>query len=195
MAEPPLLPAHIESTIEALVQLHAEHHKQATSFQRAMDRLRARASRPSSLAVITLLVSSWMAINVALIAAGRKPFDEPPFFWMQGAVALAALYTTIFVLVTQRREDELATRREQLTLQLAILSEKKAAKIISLLEELRQDHPDIQDRKDRTATEMAAPSDPRAVLDAVRKRHDEATAGSELIASRADLTSTRAASP
>ena len=39
-----------------------------------------------------------------------------------------------------KREDELATRREQLTLQLAILSEQKAAKIISLLEELRQDY-------------------------------------------------------
>jgi hypothetical protein len=52
-----------------------------------------------------------------------------PFYWMQGAVALAALYMTVFILATQRREDELADRHEQLTLELAMLSEQKAAKL------------------------------------------------------------------
>ena len=47
----------------------------------------------------------------------------PPFAWLQGALGLLALYITTLILTTQRREDELASYREQLTLELAILSE------------------------------------------------------------------------
>lgn len=170
---PPLLPAHIDHTVQALVDLHAEHYKGATPFQRAADRLTARVGRPRSLVLISIGVASWMGVNFGLILCGSKPLDEPPFFWMQGAVALGALYMTVVVLTTQRREDELATRREQLTLQLAILSEQKAAKIISLLEELRQDHPGIRDRNDEVAAAMSTPADPHSVLDAIRERDDE----------------------
>ena len=91
---------------------------------------------------------------------------------MQGAVALAAFYMTVFILATQRREDELANRHEQLTLELAMLSEQKAAKIISLLEELRQDHPEIQDRVDKKAAAMSSPADSRSILEAL-KHHTE----------------------
>lgn len=55
--------------------------------------------------------------------SGKAPWDEPPFAWLQGALGLLALYITILILTTQRREDELASYREQLTLELAILSE------------------------------------------------------------------------
>jgi hypothetical protein len=37
------------------------------------------------------------------------------------------------ILMTQRRDDEMAMRRDQMTLELAILSEQKSAKIIALL--------------------------------------------------------------
>jgi uncharacterized membrane protein len=64
----------------------------------------------------------------------------------------------------------LASHHEHLTLELAILSERKTAKIISLLEELRQDHPDIQDRIDDEAAAMPEPADPQSVLETI-KRH------------------------
>ena len=54
-------------------------------------------------------------------------------------MGLLALYVTVLILTTQRRDDQLASYREQLTLELAILGEQKSAKIISLLEELRRD--------------------------------------------------------
>jgi uncharacterized membrane protein len=75
---------------------------------------------------------------------------------------------TVFILATQRREDELANRHEQLTLELAMLSEQKAAKIILLLEELRQDHPEIQDRVDKEAVAMSSPADSRSILEALK---------------------------
>jgi hypothetical protein len=48
-----------------------------------------------------------------------------------------------------------------------MLAERKNAKIIELLEQLRRDHPDIADRVDEDAIAMAQPTDAAAVIDAV----------------------------
>lgn len=175
-ATTPILPAHIEDTVQAIARLHADHYEQATPLQRAVDRLTAHAGRPQFVAVLTLLLVAWMGFNTLLLVLGHQPLDEPPFFWMQGLVGLAALGMTTLILSTQRREDQLATHREQLTLELAILSEQKAAKIIQLLEELRRDTPDIHNRLDPQATAMSAPTDPQAVLDAIKDTHEEMVA-------------------
>ena len=102
--------------------------------------------------------------------------DAPPFFWMQGAIALTALYMTLLILATQRREDELASRREQLTLELSILAEQKSAKIIELIEELRRDLPMLKNRVDQEANAMSVPADPQAVFAAIKDKHEEQAA-------------------
>ena len=104
--ETPILPAHIEETVRAIARLHAEHYEQATPLQKIVDKLTARAGRPEFVALLTALVVGWIALKLILMATGRPPLDEPPFFWMQGAIGLAALDMTLLILATQRREDE-----------------------------------------------------------------------------------------
>jgi uncharacterized membrane protein len=118
--------------------------------------------------VLTVLVASWIGLNCLLLVFCKRPIDHPPFYWMQGAVALSALYMTVFILATQRREDELANRHEQLALELAMLSEQKAEKIILLLERLRQDHPQIRDRVDKEADAISSPADSQSILEALK---------------------------
>jgi uncharacterized membrane protein len=79
----------------------------------------------------------------------------------------------ILILATQQREYQLAKLREQLTLELAILSEQKTAKVIQLLEESRRDNPLIRNRVDQEAEAMAQPADPQSVLDAIKETHAE----------------------
>src|SRR5262249_48820488 len=146
----------------------AEHVQRASPLQRTIERFTAKAGSPGFAAALTVVVASWIGLNCLLLAFGKQPIDEPPFYWMQGAVALSALYMTIFILTTQRREDELANRHEQLILELAILSEQKSAKIISLLEQLRQDHPEIHNRIDKEADAMSSPADSRSILEALK---------------------------
>lgn len=71
------------------------------------------------------------------------------------------------ILVSEQRADALAERREQLTLELAILSERKIAKVIQLLEELRRDGAKPRVRTDAEAADMARPADPEAVIAAI----------------------------
>jgi uncharacterized membrane protein len=60
----------------------------------------------------------------------------------------------------------MATRREQITLELAILSEQKSSKIIELLEEFRRNDPNQGDHE--VAEALAEPADAQVVLDAIR---------------------------
>jgi uncharacterized membrane protein len=161
---------HVEDTVRALAELRQEHERKATTLQRVMGRLTGGAASPGFIILLTAILIFWIAINSALFFLGKKNVDVPPFFWMQGAVSLAALYMTVLILATQRRENELASHHEHLTLELAILSEQKTAKIIALLEELRQDHPDIHDRIDREAAALSEPADPQSVLETIKKR-------------------------
>jgi uncharacterized membrane protein len=161
---------HVEGTVRTLARLREEHDRKATALQRVMGRFTGRAASPGFVILLTAIVIVWISVNSTLVLLGKKPIDEPPFFWMQGGISLAALYMTVLILATQRRENELASHHEHLTLELAILSEQKTAKIIALLEELRQDHPEIKDRIDREAAALSAPADPQLVLETIKKR-------------------------
>jgi uncharacterized membrane protein len=173
MAKNKPLPAHIESTIAAIAQLHAEHRERATPFERFTEGLTARAGQPRFVAWLTFVVGGWISANLLLFSIGYRPVDAPPFAWLEGAVSLAALYMTVLIVSTQRRDDELASHRDHLTLQLSIQADQKAAKIIELLEELRRDHPEIHDRIDHDARAMSTPSDPQFVSEAIKDSHEE----------------------
>jgi uncharacterized membrane protein len=170
----PLLPAHIEEAIRSITRLHADHHQNATPLQRVVDRITALLGRPWFIGVLTVIVASWIGSNLLTAALGYRPIDPPPFSGLWGAVSLVSLYVVVLILATQRREYQLAQRREQLTLELAILSEQKMAKVIQLLEESRRDNPLIRNRVDQEAEAMAQPADPQSVLDAIKETHAEA---------------------
>ena len=68
----------------------------------------------------------------------------------------------------------MSLRREQLNLELAILSEQKTAKVVALLEELRRDSPTVRDRVDKQADVMARPTDAQSVIDAIKGTRSEA---------------------
>jgi uncharacterized membrane protein len=165
---PPILPAHIEETIRAIAQLHAEHREKATPFQRAIDRMTAWLGHPRFVGALTAIVAGWISLNLLAASLGHRPIDPPPFSWLGGAVSLLSLYMVVLILATQRREDQLGQHREVLTLELEILSEQKTAKVIQLLEEFRRDSPQIRDRVDHEATAMSEPADPQSVLDAIK---------------------------
>jgi hypothetical protein len=62
------------------------------------------------------------------------------------AVSITTFCITALILTTQRRDDQLAEHRDQMTLEFAILSEQKPAKIIQLLEDSRRDIPLVDNR-------------------------------------------------
>lgn len=170
------VPPHVEETVAAIAEVHARHYQRAATVQRLARSFTAAIARPRTLVVFTLAIAAWMMFNLLLQATGKVPPDPFPFFALGTFVAIAALYLTTMVLIAQRHDDELATRREQLMLELAILAEQKSAKIIALLEEFRRNDPHQGNHRDEVAEAMAEPADPHAVLRAIEAAHEQTRA-------------------
>jgi uncharacterized membrane protein len=165
----PDVPDHVDKAVRSVTQLHSEHRGRATTPQRAVNGITAFMARPWFLVLVALGAVSWIAANTIGSLLGSEVIDPPPFPWLQGAISLFSLLVVMLVLVAQKHEDELNVHRDTLTLELAILSEHKIAKVIQLLEELRRDTPQVLDRVDPQAQQMAQPADAGSVLAAVRE--------------------------
>ena len=109
-------------------------------------------------------VMFWSAGNAIVQIAGLTPLDPPPFGWMELVLTVSALVIAVMILTSQRRADRFANLREQMTLEATLLTEQKTRKIIELLEELRRDSPNIRDRLDIEAEQMAAKANPHEVM-------------------------------
>ena len=161
-----MMPQEVESvaSIRARAELRLDKH------QRIMEVLTASLGRPRTVYAISALVLGWITVNVlAPRVLGWKCIDPPPFFWLQGTVALAALLMTTLVLITANRQTRNAEERSHLDLQINLLAEHKGAKLIALVEELRRDLPMVRDRIDHEANAMQEAVDPHAMLEALER--------------------------
>ena len=85
----PILPAHIEDTLQAIAKLHADHRQGAGKLQRTVERLTAFIGRPLFIALLTTAVAAWTCGNLAAGVAGLVAWDPPPFNWLQGGPGIA----------------------------------------------------------------------------------------------------------
>ena len=164
------LPGHVGETVQAIARLHAAHARSATRAERVLEALLSLLGRAGAAVGLTLFVAAWVAFNLGF---GRKGFDAPPFPLLNILLSLFAVYMTVIILIVQRRAKRLGDRREQLMLELALLSDQKTAKLIALVEELRRDDPLIRNRADRQAEELTRTVAPEVVLEAMREIREE----------------------
>ena len=159
----------VSQNIEAIAALHAHAERGVSRYQRAIESATALLGRPLFLYLTFAFVTLWVGGNLLAPHLHWPQWDPPPFYWLQGIITLAALLMTTVVLITQNRQGKMEERRAQLDLQVNLLSEQKIAKLISLVEELRRDLPNVQNRHDPEAEAMTTAADPHAVLSALEE--------------------------
>jgi uncharacterized membrane protein len=157
-------PDHVDQAVRSISALHSDHRGRASRWQRLANFMSGMITRPAFLVILLIAIVAWIGGNVGEVEFGKSAVDLPAFPWLQGAVGLFSLFVVMLVLVAQRHEDEINARREILTLEIAMMSERKIAKVIELLEELRRDSPHVADRLDLQANEMAQPVDSSSVI-------------------------------
>lgn len=74
----------------------------------------------------------WIVINTGLIP-GVKPFDEFPFSLLTTSVSLEAIILAILVLSSQNRASKVADLREEVQLQVNVLTEEEITTMLWML--------------------------------------------------------------
>jgi uncharacterized membrane protein len=167
MASPPTVPTHVSENIETVAQLNAESGARVSRHQRAIEALTRHLGRPRTLYTLVGVAAVWVIYNGTARWTGWPAFDHWPFDGLQGAVTGYAAVVATTVLTAQNRLNHESDRRGHLDLQLSLIAEQKATKIIALLEELRRELPNVRDRKDAVAEAMQQRANPADVLSAL----------------------------
>ena len=162
--------AQVSQEVESVASIRARAEQRLDKHQRMMEVLTTALGRPRTVYMTLSIVVGWVAFNLVTPKLfGWPRIDPPPFFWLQGMVALSALLMTTMVLITANRQTRNAEERSPLDLQVNLLAARKVAKLIALVEELRRDLPMVRDRIDREADSMQKAVDPEAMLAALER--------------------------
>jgi uncharacterized membrane protein len=160
---------HISQNVESIVALHRRESETLTPAQRRLERISRFVARPLYLIGLAVFVVLWIVFNWSAPALHLRPFDPPPFAWLDGLLTFIALLTATIVLIAQNRQEKLEQQRAHLDLQVNLLTEQKVTKLIHLLEELRRDLPMVRDRHDPQAAAMQEGADADQVVSALRE--------------------------
>lgn len=167
-----VLPDAVKDNIDSVAEYYRREEEKISGTQSVIEEITCHFGSPIYFGGFILFVVLWILANEFAEYAGWRQFDAPPFFWLQGIVGLNGVVITIVVLVRQNRMARLAEQRAHLNLQVNLLAEQKTTKVIQLLEELRQDSPNVKDRHDPEVASMQRQTDPHAMLNAIEAQRD-----------------------
>jgi uncharacterized membrane protein len=165
----------VSENIDAVADFYAREEQKISRPRDFIEKASEFVGQPLYLGCVIVFVALWILANVYADRFGWAPFDPPPFPWLQGFIGLAGLIVGTAVLIRQSRLGQLAEQHAHLDLQVNLLTEQKATKVIQLLEELRRDLPIVENRRDEQVEELQKPADPNALLDAIATRQTEDT--------------------
>jgi uncharacterized membrane protein len=101
-----------------------------TPVERFADHLMAIAASTPFLLAHAVWFILWIGWNVT---RARAPFDPFPFGLLTMVVSLEAIFLSIFVLLSQRRESQIAELREEMTLEVQMRTEEEVTKLLQLM--------------------------------------------------------------
>ena len=111
--------------------IKAQHAAERTVIESLADGLNELASSTPFLLIHVVWFLIWIPWNLGMFRL--KPFDPFPFGLLTMVVSLEAIFLTIFVLMSQKRESKIAELREELMLQVSLRMEEEVTKTLQLV--------------------------------------------------------------
>jgi uncharacterized membrane protein len=162
-----LLPEQVIKNIELIATHQDRYHQNSTPHQRGLDKITAIFSRSQFLYFQVIFFTTWWICSY-LSSRQILLADFPLFNLREEGIDVAALLISTGVLIYQTRQEQVSEERSHLMLQLNLITEQKIAKLISLVEELRTDLPNVRNRADLEAEIMQQAIDPQAILEVIQ---------------------------
>jgi uncharacterized membrane protein len=158
-----------QENLNVLSKFYERADAEASRTQVAIENVSSFFGSPSYFAFAAIFIVVWIVVNTWGHLHGWRYVDDPPFYYLQGAVSANALLLTIAVLIRQNRMSQLAEHRAHLDLQINLLTEQKVTKLLQL-----QSPPHAEDDSDTSekaeASELKRPADPEAILAAIKRQ-------------------------
>jgi uncharacterized membrane protein len=124
-----------ERNVQAILQLEEAAKANRSSADRIADLIAAFCGSMTFVWVHVIWFGVWVFANTLL---GIEPFDPFPFTFLTLIVSLEAIFLSTFILISQNHETRLSERRNQLDLQINLLTEQENTKMLRMLERIAE---------------------------------------------------------
>lgn len=125
--------------------------------ERLADAFTAGFGTMTFLAFNLLWFGLWIVINIGWIPS-IPPFDPFPFGLLTTIVSLEAIFLAIIVLISQNRAARVDDLRQEIDVQIDMITEQEVTKVMHLLALLAKDR-GIDLSQDQTLHDMLRPTD------------------------------------
>ncbi len=121
-----------KSSRKLIKTLKAKAHRNRTTTEKMADWLTSKFGSMTFLVFNILVFAVWLVINSGFLHS-VAPFDPFPFGLLTTFVSLEAIFLAVIVLISQNREQKVNDLREEIDLQVDIISEVELTKVLQLV--------------------------------------------------------------
>ena len=124
-----------ERNVQTIVQLEEAARANRSGSDRIAGAIAKFCGSVSFVWAHVILFAAWLILN---IIPGIDHFDPFPFTFLTLIVSLEAIFLSTFILISQNLEMRLSERRNQLDLQINLLTEQENTKMLTILERIAE---------------------------------------------------------
>jgi uncharacterized membrane protein len=161
-------PRSISQNQKTVKSIKAKADEKRSFIDILADRTTALLGSNLFLFVNLLIFITWIMINTGHIP-GIKPFDKFPFSLLTTSVSLEAIILAILVLISQNRASKVADLREEVQLQVNVLTEEEITRMMWMLVLLLQKN-DIPIPEDKRLQQMLRDTDVEKIEKSMEKQ-------------------------
>ena len=152
--------------IAAIIAIEHDALKARTLGERLGDAVAGAAGRLWFILLHAAVIGFWMAANSGGIL-GLGVFDPFPYPVLALVLSIEATFLSLFILMSQNRAGRQAESRAHLDLQINLLAEQEATKMLQMLQALCRKH-GLPEALDAEANELARPTEPQDLLEELK---------------------------
>jgi uncharacterized membrane protein len=146
-------PASVAENVETVIRVENEAMQRRSRSEAITDTIGGFVGTISFVVLQILAFVGWIIVNAGEISQ-LPPFDPFPYPLLSSVTSLEAVLIAAFVLMKQNRMGIIADRRDHLDLQVNLLTERRATRIIQMLDRLSA-HFGVEQHGDSESGELA----------------------------------------
>jgi uncharacterized membrane protein len=127
----------MRKNVSALIEMQRKVVAGRSVQDRAADAITDFAGSMKFVYVHAVWFGIWILFNVGLLHLPHvSDFDPFPFGLLTMIVSLEAIFLSTFIMVSQNRQARISEKRAELDLQVNLLAEQKATKVLDMLDQI-----------------------------------------------------------
>jgi uncharacterized membrane protein len=163
----------VHENIRALVEVRKQFARGRSLQEKVADAITGFAGSMAFVYFHIAFYGFWFTANTRLIP-GLKPWDPFPFVMMAMIASVEAIFLTTFILISQNRMQAVAEKRNDLDLQINLLSEHEMTRSIELIERIAR-HLNVPNIPE--VGELKKDVSPKSVLEEMEREEKKASGG------------------